>query len=123
MGIINKPLWSKAKVLEVTESHDRAIGRIEGKLDRLIVDTERGNESRAQQYKRLDQIERKQDSADKKADDIIKRLEKVEKPVSDFNRWRERAVGALMLVSLISALVGGTLASYWGKIISIFKAF
>ncbi|UXM94630.1 hypothetical protein N5853_11050 [Bartonella sp. HY329] len=107
----------------MTESHDRAIGLIEGKLDRPIEDMERATEKRALQYERIDRIERKQDHTERTAKEILHRLEKVEKPVSDFNRWRERAIGALMLVSLISAFVGGTLASYWGKIISIFKAF
>lgn len=121
MGIINRPLWSKAKVLEVTESHDRAIGRIEGKLDRLINETERAAETRAKLFDRLDNIERKQDMTEKLTEEFSKRLEKVEKPISEFNRLRERAVGVFMLVSLSSALIGGSIASYWGKIAAFLK--
>lgn len=105
----------------MTENHDRAIGRIEGKLDRIIDEMKLEAEKRDEQDSRLERIERSQDNADKRAEDIFKRLETVEKPVAEFNRWRERANGALMLVSLVAALIGGTVAAYWHKIVDAIK--
>jgi len=37
------------------------------------------------------------------------RLEKVEEPVADFNRWRERGVGAIMRVSFATHPLAGYL--------------
>jgi len=52
---------------------------------------------------------------------MAERLKEVEKNTADFNRWKERGVGALMLISAIAALIGGTLATSWQKILDIFK--
>ena len=95
-------------------SQDRAIGRIEGKLDLIIADQEKARQDRKQQYERLEKIERWTEATDRKVESIDKRLEKVEEPVAEFSRWRERGVGALMLVSLAAASVGG-LAGAFGK--------
>lgn len=107
---------------EMTENRDRAIGRIEGKLDRIIDEMKLDSEKREEQDKRLERIERSQDNADKRTEDILKRLETVEKPVAEFNRWRERAIGALMLVSLVAALIGGSIAAYWHKIVETLRS-
>ena len=105
----------------MTENQERAIGRIEGKLDRLIEDMNTDTKKREEQDDRLARIERSQDDLDRRVEAILKRIESVEKPVAELNRWRERAIGALMLVSLVAALIGGAIAAYWHKIIDAFK--
>lgn len=100
---------------------ERSIGQIEGKLDLLIEDMKADSKKRDEQDDRLERIERSQDVLGRRIDDVLKRLEGVEKPVAEFNRWRERAIGALMLVSLVAALIGGAIAAYWHKIIDAFK--
>lgn len=67
----------------MTEKYERAIGRIEGKLDRLLADKDYEKKKWAELYKRIDSYERK-------VDDMVMRLEKVEQPVAELNKWRER---------------------------------
>lgn len=100
---------------------ERSIGQIEGKLDLLIEDMKADSKKRDEQDDRLERIERSQDVLGRRIDDVLKRLEGVEKPVAEFNRWRERAIGAMMFVSLAAALIGGAVATYWHKILSAFK--
>jgi len=45
----------------------------------------------------------------------------VEKPVVELNKWRERAIGAAMLISLSTALIGKAVASYWQTISALFR--
>lgn len=97
-------------------SQDRAIGRIEGKLDLIIADQEKARQDRKQQYERLEKIERRTEGTDRKVESIDKRLEKVEEPVAEFSRWRERGVGAIMLISFAAASFGGLLATFGKKL-------
>jgi len=51
---------------------------------------------RKDEKKQLAIIERKQDTAEKDRTAMAERLKEVEKNTADFNRWKERGVGALM---------------------------
>lgn len=95
---------------------DRAIGRVEGKLDQIIKDMDRARDDRKQQYERQEKTERILEKMERKIDGLDTRLEKVEEPVADFNRWRERGVGAIMLVSFVAASLGGLLVTFGKKI-------
>jgi hypothetical protein len=60
-------------------------------------------------------------------DGIVNRLEAVESKVklfepiaSDFNKWRERGMGAMMLIGLVASAVAGLLGAFWTKIIGYF---
>lgn len=97
-------------------SSDRAIGRIEGKLDMIIADQSHAAASRKEQYQKLDEVDRKVDATSTKVESIDDRLKKVEGPVAEFSRWQERGVGALMLVSFIAATFGGVIATFGKKI-------
>lgn len=97
-------------------SQDRAIGRIEGKLDLIIADQDKARQDRRQQYERLEKVERLTEATDRKVESIDKRLEKVEEPVAEFSRWRERGVGAIMLISFAAASFGGLLATFGKKL-------
>lgn len=129
-----RPVRQKSEMLEMMtdKQEQRTIWEIKGKLDLLIEDMKVDSQKREEQDDRLARIERSQDelgrriehSQDdlgKRIDGVLKRIESVEKPVAEFNRWRERAIGALMLVSLVAALIGGAIAAYWHKIIDAFK--
>lgn len=98
---------------------ERAIGRIEGKLDLIIADQEKARQDRKQQYERLEKIERSQEGVERKVEGIHSRLEKVEEPVAEFNRWRERGVGAMMLVSFVAATLGAALATVGKKLLAL----
>lgn len=95
---------------------ERAIGRVEGKLDHLIKDQEQARSDRKQQYERQEKSERLLEEMGRQMQVIDARLQKVEEPVADFNRWRERGVGAIMLVSFAAASLGGLLATFGKKI-------
>ncbi|TPF76749.1 hypothetical protein FHY56_04465 [Brucella gallinifaecis] len=104
-------------MLEMTEAgQDRAIGRVEGKLDQIIKDMDRARDDRKQQYERQEKTERILEKMERKIDSLDSRLENVEEPVADFNRWRERGVGAVMLISFAAASFGGLLATFGKKI-------
>lgn len=99
---------------------ERSIGRIEGKLDIILAEQEKASEVRKVQYEKLDQLDRKVEVTESKVRSIDKRLEKVEGPVAEFSQWRERGIGALMLVSFVAASFGGLFVTYikkiWGAI-------
>lgn len=98
---------------------ERAIGRIEGKLDLIISDQEKARQDRKQQYEKQEKTDRALDDVKRMIESIDTRLGKVEEPVADFNRWRERGVGAIMLVSFFAATFGAVLASFWKKLVAL----
>lgn len=100
----------------ITDNQDRAIGRIEGKLDLVLAEQAAAAAARKEQYQKLDAVERKVETTVMRVESIDDRLEKVEEPVADFNRWRERGIGAVMLVSFIAATLGGLLSAFAKKI-------
>lgn len=53
-----------------------------------------------------------------KIDRLNERLEKIEPVAAEFSRWRERGIGALMLISFISAILGAVLTAAWRKIVA-----
>ncbi|WP_295966153.1 hypothetical protein [uncultured Bartonella sp.] len=134
MDYLNRSLWAETEMLEMMtdKQQQQTIGEIKGKLDLLIEDMKVDSQKRDEQDDRLARIERSQDELgrriehsqddlSKRIDGVLKRIESVEKPVAEFNRWRERAIGALMLVSLVAALIGGAIAAYWHKIVDAFR--
>lgn len=101
-------------------SQDRALGRLEGKIDMMLAAQEKADVARKAQYDKLDALDRKVEATEAKVESIDRRLESVEEPVAEFSRWRERGVGALMLITFISASVGATAAAFWKKAVAIF---
>ena len=134
MDYLDRPFRAETEMLEMMtdKQQQQTIGEIKGKLDLLIGDMKVDSQKRDEQDDRLARIERSQDDLGRRIehsqddlgrriDDVRKRIESVEKPVAEFNRWRERAIGALMLVSLVAALIGGAIAAYWHKIVDAFR--
>lgn len=96
---------------------DRAIGRLEGKLDALIktVDTqnERSDERSARMYRELEQI--RLDASDSHRDilDLKKRMDADEPAISDIKRWKERLIGMQILMAFLTAIAGGAVVAGW----------
>jgi len=105
------------------DNRDRAIGRIEGKLDLLIEENVQAAKKKEELHQKIDSIQRRQDRLDHKFLAIDERLEHIEKPLADLNRWRERAIGAVMLISFLAASIGGTAAVFWQKILGQIRAW
>jgi len=98
----------------MTENNiDRALGRLEGKVDLMLQEQQSAAANRKQTYERLEEIDRKVDDAAEKIRHADARLASVEAPVAEFSKWRERAVGALMLISFVSAATGATMVAVW----------
>jgi len=119
----------------MTDNRDRALGRVEGKIDLMIKDNNRiiDNQNRAdigrkQLYEAIEAL--RAEIADYRhqlkglQEDVValgKRVDELEKPVAELNRWRERAIGAAMLISIVAAIIGGALAASWQKIMDLFR--
>jgi hypothetical protein len=88
----------------------------------MLAEQRDAAESRKQTYEKLEKLDKKIEAADSKMENIERRLDAVEGPVSEFSKWRERAIGAIMLISIISALVGGGVVAGWAKIVAWFSA-
>ena len=97
---------------------DRALGRLEGKVDLMLQEQQSAAANRKQTYERLEEIDRKVDDAAEKIRYADARLASVEAPVAEFSKWRERAVGALMLISFVSAVTGAAMVAAWKGILA-----
>lgn len=102
-------------------SQERALGRLESKVDLILEANQHAEQSRKEQYQKLEHITRKADATDRKLDTIDGRLKAVEEPVADFEKWRERAIGALMLVSFVSASLGAFIPWAIKKLTTLFS--
>lgn len=100
----------------MNDSEARAIGVLEGKIDLMLAEQERAAQSRKHTYEKLEAMDKKIDATDVKIDAIDKRLKAVEEPVAEFSRWRERGIGAIMLVSLAAASVSGLVVAFGKKV-------
>jgi hypothetical protein len=100
-------------------SQDRAIGRLEGKLDALIENVAQSQkssgESRAKIYAKLDHLTT---STDKIAR-LEERIAAIEPVAAEFNKWRERGIGALMLITFFSAALGAAITAAWKKVVAV----
>ena len=102
----------------MTETNaERAIGRLEGKLDALatiVEDENKKSDARgARIYKELEQI--RLDAADSRRDiaDLKKRIAADEPAISDIKRWKERLIGMQLLMAFLTAIAGGAVVAFW----------
>jgi len=102
-------------------SIERALGRIEGKQDQILEEQKKASLERKEIFRQMEVIKRRQELAEKERARMAERLKEVEKNTADFNKWKERAIGAVMLISTAAALIGGTLATSWHKILDVFR--
>lgn len=65
---------------------DRAIGRVEGKLDQIIKDMDRARDDRKQQYEKKEKTDRTLDEVMRQLQTVDSRLGNIEEPVAYFNR-------------------------------------
>lgn len=93
-----------------------AIGYLRAEVRMLGEQQKAANESRKAIYEKLEDMDGKIVAADAKIESVDGRLESVEGPVAEFNKWRERGVGAMMFIGFVSASVGGLLVAFGKKI-------
>jgi len=105
----------------MSDNHDRAIGRIEGQLKQIIESQNRAEIGRKQLYELLAALREEIADYKHRLDRLEARMDKLEKPVAALGKWGERGLGAIMLISIIAAIAGGTLAVSWQKIMDVFR--
>lgn len=88
---------------------ERDIGRMEATLKSLALAQERQTAMQDRLFQKLDQVGRELSAFKHEVETLNERIERVEGPVSDLARWKERAVGAAMLISFVSAGAGAAM--------------
>ena len=97
-----------------TANMERSIGRIEGQLEALVKAvsdmSKHSDDSRSKMYLKIEEIDKKVTLATATIEDLDSRITKVEPVIDEVSKWRERAIGAKMTVTIFVASVGGTVA-------------
>jgi len=112
----------------MSDSNDRVIGQIEGMIklilennNRILDNQNKADISRKQLHESMEALRAEIADYKRRLESAEKRLDAIEKPVAELKKWRERVVGAVMLISGFAALVGGGLAASWHKILEVFR--
>lgn len=96
---------------------ERAIGRLEGKVDALVGavedQTEKSDRYRARVYQELEQIRLEQAESRRNVQGLTARLDADAPTISEIKKWKERLIGMQMTVAFISATFGGVLVAGW----------
>ena len=96
---------------------ERAIGRLEGKVDALVgaveEQTEKSERRYARIYQELEQI--RLDAAESRRDvaELKVKADADAPTISEIKRWKERIIGMQMLSAFIAASFGGALVAGW----------
>jgi len=107
----------------MTYNIDRAIGSIEGTLKLILDNQSRAEISRKQLYEEFKALRTELSNYGHRIEVLEKRMDAVEKPVAELNKWRERSIGSLLSLSALAALIGGTLATSWQKILDVMRGW
>jgi hypothetical protein len=100
----------------------RIIGNIEGQLEALAKAVQamaeqnaevakEGREGRSKMYGRMEDVSVKVASVQLTVNDIDGRLKKVEPMAQDVLKWKERYIGARMMMAMVWLFVGGAVVS------------
>lgn len=99
------------------EDENRAIGRLEGRMEALIktieAQTEKSDARSAKIYAELEQnrADIKEVRADTK--DVREKLDAAAPVLSELTRWRERFIGMIIITSVVFTSLGGAIAYAW----------
>ena len=103
-------------------NQERAIGRLEGKMDSLIeavkAQGEKSDASRARMYERIEGVERSTEKMDSRLQTVEGTVTKMSPLVDEFGRIKQRGVGILMMLGVLWMLLGGLLLQGLSAIVS-----
>lgn len=105
----------------MNDNSQMAIGRLEGKVDLILIEMARFSESRKEQYERLEQLTRNADETDRKIGSLEQRVTAIEPTTAEFRRWKERGIGAMFVVAGSSASLAQLAPIIWKKIATLFS--
>lgn len=101
----------------IEPSTERAIGRIEGKLEALLraVDEQKTESSagRGRIYRELEAIRIEASVSKDKIENLEEQMSVAAPEIADIKRWKERFIGMRMLIVFMSAASGGMLVAGW----------
>ena len=93
----------------------RAIGRLEGKLDSLIAvvqqQGERSDAGRERLYLRVDQLAQETVTVKNRVAHIETRVDEIEPMAAEFMRWKQRGIGVWIVIVTGWMLIGGLVLS------------
>jgi uncharacterized protein YigA (DUF484 family) len=89
------------------DTQERDIGRLEGKLDRILDEQCNAAQDRRSVLQKLEEMSNRNVQTDMKIEHLSSRVSSLEAPVAEFSRWRERFNGVVIFISFVSA---GTVA-------------
>lgn len=93
-----------------------AIGQLRADVRAISAQQTAADSSRARIYDKLEILSGDVRSVKEDTTDLTERITKIEPTVAEISKWRERGVGALMLVSFAAAAIGGALATFGKKL-------
>ena len=98
-------------------STERAIGRLEGKLDSLMRAVEEqkieSSAGRGRIYRELEAIRSEASVSNDKIERLEEQMSTAAPEIADIKRWKERFIGMRMLIVFMSAASGGVLVAGW----------
>lgn len=96
---------------------ERAIGRLEGKLDALVDAVEKGQDEskqgRARIYSELEKVRQEAAASRAKVESLEQQMADASPVISDIKRWRERFIGMQMLVVFLAGSAGAAVVTLW----------
>ncbi len=104
--------------MEMNAAVHQQLGSLEAKVDRILTDQDQARADRKQQYRKAEEMERRFDELGRNLADLDSRLKKMEPITADIGRWKERFIGMRLLIVVVAATFGATLATF-GKWIAI----
>ena len=94
----------------MTSNTERAIGSLQGTLDALVKTVETGaresREGRVRVYEAISKHAVEMQAIRHDVDDLKQRLSVIEPKLTMLDRWRERGIGAWMLLAFLFSSIG-----------------
>lgn len=110
---------------------DRALGRVEGKLDgvltsiaalnsALIEDRARAASARAAMNDRIDAAESNLENIEHRVETIERGIDDIRPLADEVRQWKQRGIGAAGVLTALGAMFGGALVAFREKVLAFF---
>jgi CII-binding regulator of phage lambda lysogenization HflD len=101
----------------------RALGNVEGQLKAQTATLERLLDAigadRTASEKSRDTVTRDLDAIDKRLSKVEEGIERISPVADEVKQWKQRGIGAAMLLSMLGATFGGALVAFREKILAV----
>lgn len=98
------------------------LGRLDAKVDAIAEQNEHAADSRAQIYKKLDDLTLRTTHLEKDVLSVKNIIKDDIKPVTDeVQVWKQRGMGALAVAGLAGTALGGAAVWFWQQILLVIR--